>query len=81
MTEDEQEALSRRHGGGALLLLPLSSGAIAVWKYNGAIEIGQMPTEQQIRKWSQEGTERYRTEDRGASVIVPPAQNAEDLGL
>lgn len=96
MTPDQQEALSRRWGGGAISILPLSSGAWAVFgsatnthhKLLAILESqaiqGQLA--HQLLVWAEEGREGYRTR-RGQEMELTPkgtrqiSQSLDELGL
>lgn len=76
MTKDEQEALSRAHSDDVIRLLPLSSGAIAV--FNNARELcGIVDLEEDV-----EDTDDW---ERILRVWFPPAKppavDLKELGL
>jgi hypothetical protein len=81
---DEQEALSRRYGSGALLLLPLRSGRLAVFGPDRQlIELrSEAPSLQDLRDWSEEGEARSRARrEVETRAQVREAILEEDSGL
>lgn len=79
---DAQEALSRRFGDGVLMVLPLESGAWAVFDSGRQLlSLGPcLPREESMLEWSQEGIRRRGQRPRPTG---PGATNVtvEDLGL
>jgi hypothetical protein len=78
VTPDEQEARSLRWGGGAVHVLPLSSGRFALFvaaREHWRLEIVDELNAEQIRELSREGKEVYEGRK------VRKTASLEELGL
>ncbi len=86
MTPDEQEALSRRYGEGALIVLPLKSGRLAIFGSDRQLISIQEPTadvlfDDLLRKYSAEGEAAFRERRKRETRVEGPASVEEDSGL
>jgi hypothetical protein len=82
LSPDEQEARSLRWGGGAVHVLPLSSGRFALFvaaREHWRLEIVDEIDPKHIRELSLEGKEAYRN-NRAAEKVKTTA-SLEELGL
>lgn len=80
---DLQEALSRRYGSGALVVLPLASGKIAVFGPDRQLITicDDAPSSDDLRKWSQESEAKTRQQTVSTQHIAAADVDTDELGL
>lgn len=80
---DEQEALSRRYGNGALIVLPLSSGRLAIFGNDrqlvDILEYGEL-TQAGLEAISAEAATRLSPQ-RPLAAVQASELSAEDMGI